>query len=75
MKKWFWAFSSGGRMCIGIHLVMAEMTTLLAALYLKYTTSEKDRQKNVSPGITSRFEVFFDETFATVRVSSETVMG
>ncbi|GKT97551.1 benzoate 4-monooxygenase cytochrome P450 [Colletotrichum tofieldiae] len=75
MKKWFWAFSSGGRMCIGIHLAMAEMTTLLAALYLKYTTSEKDRQKNVSPGITSRFEVFFDETFATVRVSSETVMG
>ncbi|WYZ44946.1 hypothetical protein EsH8_VIII_000262 [Colletotrichum jinshuiense] len=67
MKKWFWAFSSGGRMCIGIHLAMAEMTTLLAALYLKYTTSEQDRQKNVSPGITSRFEVFFDETCPTVR--------
>lgn len=52
---------------------MAEMTTLLAALYLKYTTSEQDRQKNVSPGITSRFEVFSDETFATVRVSYEMV--
>ncbi|WQF84157.1 Putative cytochrome P450 [Colletotrichum destructivum] len=67
MKKWFWAFSSGDRMCIGIHLAMAEMTTLLAALYLRYTTSEQDRQKNASPGITSRFEVFSDETFATVR--------
>ncbi|KAK1979366.1 cytochrome P450 [Colletotrichum cereale] len=67
MKKWFWAFSSGGRMCIGIHLAMAEMTTLLAAVYLKYTTSEQERQQNASPGITSRFEVFSDETLATVR--------
>ncbi|KAK2057040.1 cytochrome P450 [Colletotrichum caudatum] len=67
MKKWFWAFSSGGRMCIGIHLAMAEMTTLLAALYLKYTTDEQDRQKNMSPGITSRFEVFSDETLPVVK--------
>ncbi|KAJ9133378.1 putative Benzoate 4-monooxygenase cytochrome P450 [Pleurostoma richardsiae] len=62
MRKWFWAFSSGGRMCIGLHLAMAEMTTLLAALYRKYTTNGQDRQKGVSPGITSRFEVFYDET-------------
>ncbi|KAH7020341.1 putative benzoate 4-monooxygenase cytochrome P450 [Ilyonectria destructans] len=63
MKKWFWAFSSGGRMCIGLHLAMAEMTTLLAAIYREYTTSGYERQKGVSPGITSRFEVFYDETF------------
>ncbi|KAJ5742727.1 uncharacterized protein N7511_011128 [Penicillium nucicola] len=63
MKKWFWAFSSGGRMCIGLHLAMAEMTTLLAAIYRKYTTSGYKKQKGVSPGITSRFEVFYDETF------------
>ncbi|RAO70267.1 uncharacterized protein BHQ10_006279 [Talaromyces amestolkiae] len=62
MKKWFWAFSSGGRMCIGLHLAMAEMTTLLAAIYRTYTTSVYDRQKGISPGITSRFEVFYDET-------------
>ncbi|KAF7557142.1 hypothetical protein G7Z17_g918 [Cylindrodendrum hubeiense] len=62
MKKWFWAFSSGGRMCIGLHLAMAEMTTLLAAIYREYTTSGYERQKGVSPGITSRFEVFYDET-------------
>lgn len=42
---------------------MAEMTTLLAALYRKYTTTEQDRQKGVSPGISSRFELFYDETF------------
>ncbi|KAH8659948.1 cytochrome P450 [Xylariales sp. PMI_506] len=62
MKKWFWAFSSGGRMCIGLHLAMAEMTTLLSAIYRKYTTELQDRQVKVSPGITSRFEVFGDET-------------
>ncbi|KAH7153542.1 putative benzoate 4-monooxygenase cytochrome P450 [Dactylonectria macrodidyma] len=62
MKKWFWAFSSGGRMCIGLHLAMAEMTTLLAAIYRTYTTAVQERQKGISPGITSRFEVFYDET-------------
>jgi len=63
MKKWFWAFSSGGRMCIGLHLAMAEMTTLLTTLYMNYTTTEQERQKGASPGITSRFEVFYDEKF------------
>ncbi|RFU26841.1 hypothetical protein B7463_g9494, partial [Scytalidium lignicola] len=32
INKWFWAFSSGGRMCIGIHLAMVEMTTLIATV-------------------------------------------
>ncbi|KAJ5650428.1 benzoate 4-monooxygenase cytochrome P450 [Penicillium longicatenatum] len=69
MKKWFWAFSSGGRMCIGLHLAMAEMTTLLAAIYREYTTSEYEKQRGVSPGITSRFEVFYDETLPRMEVS------
>ncbi|KAE8446479.1 hypothetical protein EG329_011942 [Mollisiaceae sp. DMI_Dod_QoI] len=62
MKKWFWAFSSGGRMCIGIHLAMAEMTTLTAAIYRIYRTKVKAGTEDTSPGITSRFEVFYDET-------------
>ncbi|KAF3387648.1 Cytochrome P450 monooxygenase yanH [Penicillium rolfsii] len=62
MKKWFWAFSSGGRMCIGLHLAMAEMTTLLAAIYRRYSTREYERQRGTGPVITSRFEVFYDET-------------
>ncbi|KAJ5953245.1 benzoate 4-monooxygenase cytochrome P450 [Penicillium verhagenii] len=69
MKKWFWAFSSGGRMCIGLHLAMAEMTTLLAAIYRRYTTSEYERQRGVSPGVTSRFEVFYDETLPKMEAS------
>ena len=59
-NRCFWAFSSGARMCIGMHLANAEMLTLLAALYRKYTTSAK--HPDTSPGITSRFEVFGDET-------------
>ncbi|KAG9237919.1 putative benzoate 4-monooxygenase cytochrome P450 [Amylocarpus encephaloides] len=62
MKKWFWAFSSGARMCIGIHLAMAEMTILTAALYQKYATKVPWDLEHTSPGITSRFEVFYDES-------------
>ncbi|CAG8240328.1 unnamed protein product [Penicillium nalgiovense] len=68
MNKLFWAFSSGGRMCIGMHLAMAQMTTFLAALYRKYTTEPRDGFDIVSPGITSRFEVFYDESCSGVRV-------
>ena len=59
-NRWFWSFSSGGRMCIGMHLANAEITTLAAAIFMRYRTSA--RHADTSPGITSRFEVFFDET-------------
>lgn len=49
---------------------MAEMTTFLAALYRKYTTEPGDNFDVVSPGITSRFEVFYDEGCSGMRVSS-----
>lgn len=51
---------------------MAEMTTLLAAIYRRYTTIGYDRQKGISPGITSRFEVFYDENFPKFEVSAYT---
>ncbi|KAI8194422.1 Cytochrome P450 monooxygenase aflV [Colletotrichum sp. SAR 10_65] len=66
MNRWFWAFSSGGRMCIGLHLAMAEMTTLVAAIYRTYTTSVSPEFNDFSPGITSRFELFFDDQFTKV---------
>lgn len=47
---------------------MAEMTTLLAAVYREYTTREQERQKGSSPAITSRFEVFYDENFSKFTV-------
>lgn len=49
---------------------MAEMTTFLAALYRKYTTVPRDGFDVVSPGITSRFEVFYDESCSGIRVPS-----
>ena len=63
MKRWWWAFSSGGRMCIGMHLALAEMA-LVPAIYRRYSTKLKPGSEEVSPGITSRFEVFYDETFS-----------
>jgi cytochrome P450 len=64
-NKNFWAFSSGARMCIGMHLANAEMLTLVAAVYRKYSTCA--RHPDTSPGITSRFELFYDETMPKVR--------
>jgi cytochrome P450 len=59
-NRHFWAFSSGARMCVGMHLANAEMLTLIAALYRTYRTSA--RHPDTSPGITSRYEIFCDET-------------
>ena len=59
-NRQFWAFSSGARMCIGMHLANAELLTMTAGLYRKFSTSTK--QVDTSPSITSRYELFHDET-------------
>lgn len=51
-----------------LSLAMAEMNTLLAVLYQKYTTEPRSDFGVVSPGITSRFEVFYDEGCIDMRV-------
>ncbi|KAI9758848.1 MAG: hypothetical protein M4579_002794 [Chaenotheca gracillima] len=40
--RWFWAFGSGGRMCVGKNFAMNEMKLTLAAVYSRYTTSIVD---------------------------------
>lgn len=47
-------------------LAIAEITALVAAVYLQYRTSLVDT--NYSPGINSRFELFFDPRFTEVKV-------
>jgi hypothetical protein len=47
---------------------MAEISTLVAAIYLRYHTSLVG-DTDYSPGINSRFELFFDTRFKTVKVS------
>ncbi|KAM7202475.1 hypothetical protein V8F33_002695 [Rhypophila sp. PSN 637] len=37
-RRQFWAFGSGGRMCIGSHFAMHEMKLVISAIYSNYTT-------------------------------------
>ncbi|KAF2089541.1 cytochrome P450 [Saccharata proteae CBS 121410] len=38
MMRWFWAFGSGGRMCVGNNLAIYQMKFIVAAIYTNYTT-------------------------------------
>ena len=42
MRRWFWAFGSGGRMCIGSHFALQEMKLVTAALYTNFVTEVVD---------------------------------
>ena len=48
---------------------MAEMTALVTAVYREYSTSIAPGFENKSPAITSRFELFYDETVPEIAVS------
>ncbi|KAL4751247.1 hypothetical protein BDW72DRAFT_173974 [Aspergillus terricola var. indicus] len=37
-KRWFWAFGSGGRMCVGSNLALQEMKLVVAAIYTNFRT-------------------------------------
>ncbi|KAI4089791.1 MAG: hypothetical protein LQ344_005156 [Seirophora lacunosa] len=42
MMRWFWAFGSGGRMCIGNNFAMQELKYVTAAVYSNFATSVVD---------------------------------
>ncbi|KAE9372550.1 putative cytochrome P450 monooxygenase [Stipitochalara longipes BDJ] len=42
MNRWFWAFGSGGRMCIGNHFAIHMLKTIVAAIYTNYETTIVD---------------------------------
>jgi Cytochrome P450 len=42
MHRWFWAFGSGGRMCIGSHLAIQEIKLLVCAIYGNWRTEIVD---------------------------------
>lgn len=42
MHRWFWAFGSGGRMCIGSHIATQNMKLLVAAIYSNWKTEIVD---------------------------------
>ncbi|KAE8396606.1 cytochrome P450 [Aspergillus alliaceus] len=38
-RRWFWAFGSGGRMCVGSNLALQEIKLVTAAIYTNFRTS------------------------------------
>ncbi|RAK94783.1 cytochrome P450 [Aspergillus ibericus CBS 121593] len=42
MRKLFWAFGSGGRMCLGSNFALLEIKLVMAAVYANYTTKVVD---------------------------------
>ena len=51
-----------------ISLAMAEMA-LVPSLYRKYGSRIRPGSEHIAPGITSRFEVFTDETYLEMKAS------
>ncbi|RDL32061.1 uncharacterized protein BP5553_09463 [Venustampulla echinocandica] len=45
MAKWFWAFGSGSRMCIGSHLASRIIKAALVAIYSEYDTFTANSNK------------------------------
>ncbi|KAI9838354.1 MAG: hypothetical protein M1819_005622 [Sarea resinae] len=41
-ERWFWAFGSGGRMCVGSNLAIQEMKLIVASIYSNFTTTISD---------------------------------
>ncbi|KAJ9635087.1 hypothetical protein H2199_008573 [Coniosporium tulheliwenetii] len=42
MGRWFWAFGSGGRMCVGSNLAIYQMKYIVAAIYSNFETTIVD---------------------------------
>ncbi|KAI0174935.1 cytochrome P450 [Pestalotiopsis sp. NC0098] len=42
MKRWFWGFGSGGRMCIGSHFAYYSIKFLVSSVYANFTTTIHD---------------------------------
>lgn len=50
MGKWFWAFGSGGRMCVGSNLAMLEMKNVMVAIWGRFDTEVADDEGMVHNG-------------------------
>ncbi|KAJ5787564.1 hypothetical protein N7457_002554 [Penicillium paradoxum] len=50
MRRLFWAFGSGGRMCLGSNFALQEMKLVMAAVYSNYTTSIID-DEDIEPDL------------------------
>lgn len=48
--RWFWAFGSGGRMCIGSNLALMEIKHIVAAIWSNFSTSVVDDSGMIPAG-------------------------
>ena len=54
-------------------LAMAEMKCLVSAIYREHSTDLCSEMEGYAPGVTSRFEVFCDDTVGKVKVGRSSV--
>ena len=50
MSRWFWAFGSGGRMCVGSNLAMLDMKAIMAGIWSEFKTTVVDGEGMVHVG-------------------------
>jgi cytochrome P450 len=50
MMRWFWAFGSGGRMCVGSNLAMLDMKAIIAGIWADFKTTVVDGRGMVHNG-------------------------
>ena len=50
MNRWFWAFGSGGRMCVGSNLAVLEMKAIMVAVWGSFRTTIADDSGMVHNG-------------------------
>jgi cytochrome P450 len=50
MSRWFWAFGSGGRMCVGSNLAMLDMKAIIAGIWADFKTTCVDGSGMVHNG-------------------------
>jgi cytochrome P450 len=50
MVKWFWAFGSGGRMCVGSNLALLEMKNVMVSIWGQFSTEVVDDEGMVHNG-------------------------
>lgn len=50
MSRWFWAFGSGGRMCVGSNLAILDMKAIIAGIWKRFETEVVDVEGMVHKG-------------------------
>ena len=68
MQRWFWAFGSGGRMCVGSNLAMLDMKAIVAGVWGTFGTKEVEGRGMVHNGGYVAEPVGWEGMFCLVRL-------